>query len=55
MSAEDPERGERDRVVFTPSLVARCGGLATWVLGDLADRTLLLDLLHVCGLEPKTR
>jgi CheY-like chemotaxis protein len=50
----DPARAERDRVVFTPSLVARCGGLATWVLGDLADRTLLLDLLRVCGLEPKT-
>lgn len=52
---EDPERAERDRVVFTPSLVARSGGLATWVLGDLADRTLLVDLLHVCGLELKTR
>jgi two-component system response regulator GlrR len=52
---EDAERAERDKVVFTPSLVARCGGLSTWVLGDLADRTLLLDLLHVCGLEPKTR
>jgi DNA-binding response OmpR family regulator len=51
--AEDPERGELDHVVFTPTLVARCGGLATWVLGDLADRTMLLDLLHVCGVEPK--
>jgi CheY-like chemotaxis protein len=51
----DAIRGERDRVVFTPTLVARCGGLATWVLGDLADRDLLMDLLHVCGLEPHTR
>jgi CheY-like chemotaxis protein len=51
--ADDPGRGEIDHVVFTPTLVARCGGLATWVLGDLADRTMLLDLLHVCGVEPK--
>ncbi len=49
---EDPERGEADHVVFTPTLVTRCGGLANWVLGDLADRTMLLDLLHVCGVEP---
>jgi DNA-binding response OmpR family regulator len=53
--SQDAARGERDRVVFTPTLVARCGGLATWVLGDLADRNLLLDLLHVCGLEPQAR
>jgi CheY-like chemotaxis protein len=50
---EDPARGERDHVVFTPTLVARCGGVATWVLGDLADRTILVDLLHVCGVEPR--
>jgi DNA-binding response OmpR family regulator len=50
---EDPARGEADRVVFTPTLVARSGGLSTWVLGDLADRTMLLDLLHVCGVEPR--
>jgi DNA-binding response OmpR family regulator len=48
----DPARGEADHVVFTPTLVTRCGGLANWVLGDLADRTMLLDLLHVCGVEP---
>ena len=51
--ASDPARGEADRVVFTPTLVARCGGIATWVLGDLSDRAMLLDLLHVCGLEPR--
>jgi hypothetical protein len=49
---EDAARGERDHVVFTPTLVARCGELATWVLGDLADRAVLTDLLHVCGVEP---
>jgi DNA-binding response OmpR family regulator len=49
----DPARGESDHVVFTPTLVSRCGGLATWVLGDLADRNMLLELLQVCGLEPK--
>jgi DNA-binding response OmpR family regulator len=49
----DPERGEADRVVFTPTLVTRCGGLRNWVLGDLTDRKLLLDLLHVYGVEPK--
>ena len=50
--ASDPARGEADRVVFTPTLVTRSGGIATWVLGDLSDRAMLLDLLHVCGLEP---
>lgn len=49
----DPGRGEADHVVFTPTLVARCGGLSTWVLGDLADRSMIVDLLHVCGVEPK--
>jgi CheY-like chemotaxis protein len=52
--ARDPARGEADRVVFTPTLVARSGGVATWVLGDLSDRAMLLDLLQVCGLEPRT-
>jgi circadian clock protein KaiB len=50
---QDPARGEADHVVFTPTLVTRCGGLANWVLGDLADRTMLLDLLQVCGVEPR--
>jgi CheY-like chemotaxis protein len=49
----DPLRGEADRVVFTPTLVTRSGGVATWVLGDLSDRAMLLDLLQVCGLEPR--
>jgi DNA-binding response OmpR family regulator len=49
----DPARGEADHVVFTPTLVTRCGGLATWVLGDLADRSMVVDLLHVCGVEPR--
>jgi len=49
---EDPARGEADHVVFTPTLVTRCGGLANWVLGDLGERTMLLDLLQACGVEP---
>ena len=50
--AQDPARGEADHVVFTPTLVTRCGGVASWVLGDLGDGAMLMDLLHVCGLEP---
>jgi hypothetical protein len=49
---QDPARGEADHVVFTPTLVTRCGGVASWVLGDLGDGAMLMDLLHVCGLEP---
>ena len=51
--ALDSDRAEADRVVFTPTLVTRCGGLCNRVLGDLTDRKLLLDLLQVYGLEPK--
>jgi DNA-binding response OmpR family regulator len=50
---QDPQRGEADHVVFTPTLVTRCGGVANWVLGDLGDRTMLIDLLHVYGVEPR--
>lgn len=50
--AQDPARGEADHVVFTPTLVTRCAGAASWVLGDLGDGAMLMDLLHVCGLEP---
>ena len=50
---QDPQRGEADHVVFTPTLVTRCGGIANWVLGDLGDRTMLVDLLHVYGVEPR--
>ena len=49
----DPQRGEADRVVFTPTLVARSGEMATWVLGDLTNPSTLLDVLHNCGLEPE--
>jgi CheY-like chemotaxis protein len=51
--SSDPARGEADHVVFTPTLVARSGGMSTWVLGDLADRSMIVDLLHVCGVEPR--
>ena len=50
--AQDPARGEADHVVFTPTLVTRCAGEASRVLGDLGDGAMLMDLLHVCGLEP---
>jgi hypothetical protein len=47
-----PARGEADHVLFTPTLVARYAGQATWVVGDLADRFMLVDLMRAGGVEP---
>jgi circadian clock protein KaiB len=47
--AEDPLRGERDRVVFSPTLVKHRPEPRTWLLGDLANADALQDLLLLCG------
>jgi len=51
---EEPARAEQDHVVFTPTLVKRSPGPRAWVLGDLADATVVTELLKVCGLEPSS-
>jgi hypothetical protein len=40
---------ERDRVVFTPTLVKRAPAPRAWILGDLADDAVVRDLLTMCG------
>ena len=50
--AREPERAERDNVVFTPTLVKRRPEPRAWILGDLSDPAVVTDLLHMCGIEP---
>jgi CheY-like chemotaxis protein len=40
---------ERDRVVFTPTLVKRSPAPQAWILGDLANDDVVRDLLTMCG------
>jgi len=49
--AVDVEAAERDRVVFTPTLIVRAGGVETRALGDLADGSALAGILTLGGVE----
>lgn len=51
---EEPAKAEEDQVVFTPTLVKRSPGPRAWVLGDLSDAAVVIDLLKICGLKPST-
>lgn len=42
-----------DAVVFTPTLVKRGPGPRTWIVGNLDQPELLIDLLEVSGVERK--
>ena len=50
--AREPERAESDTVVFTPTLVKRRPEPRAWFLGDLSDRRVVADILHMCGIGP---
>jgi CheY-like chemotaxis protein len=50
--AENPQRAEKDKVVFTPTLVKRRPEPRAWILGDLSDPAVVTDVLHMCGIEP---
>jgi DNA-binding response OmpR family regulator len=50
---DDAESAERDRVVFTPTLVFRGPGARAWVLGDFGDPRVVEDVLAVAGLNRK--
>ena len=45
---------EEDQVLFTPTLVKRGPGTRAWVLGDLADAAVVVELLKICGVKPST-
>ena len=48
----DALRAEADRVVFTPTLLVRGPDEATaWVVGDLADPDIIVNLLRMGGVE----
>jgi DNA-binding response OmpR family regulator len=46
--AEHPEEAERDRILFVPTLLARCAP-PIWVVGNLRDPSALLGILSLCG------
>lgn len=48
--SRDPH-SEDDAVVFTPTLVKRGPGPRTWIVGNLDQPELLVDLLDVSGVE----
>jgi len=46
--AAHPREAERDRILFAPTLVARCRP-PVWMVGSLRNPAALLGLLSVCG------
>ena len=46
---ENPDSAERDRVVFTPTLVKRRPAPRVWIVGDLSQDEVVRDLLALCG------
>jgi CheY-like chemotaxis protein len=48
-----PAGGEEDAVVFTPTLVKRGPGPRTWIVGNLDQDDLLIDLFDVSGVDRK--
>lgn len=42
---------ERDRVVFTPTLVKRSPAPRAWIVGDLTKDNVVRDLLTMCGVS----
>jgi len=45
-------KAEEDRVVFTPTLILKGLGVsAAWVVGDLSDHEIVVNLLRLGGVE----
>lgn len=49
--ARHPASAEDDSVVFTPTLVKRGPGPRTWIVGNLDQDELLVDLLELSGVD----
>ena len=49
--AKHPRIAEEDSIVFTPTLVKRGPGPRTWLIGNLDQADLLIDLLDVSGVD----
>jgi CheY-like chemotaxis protein len=48
---ENPFAGESDRIAFTPTLVKRHPAPRRWILGNLRDKGILVDLLRASGID----
>ena len=46
-----PSSGDEDSVIFTPTLVKRGPGPRTWIVGNLEQDDLLIDLFDVSGVD----
>jgi hypothetical protein len=51
--AHAPASGDEDAVVFTPTLVKHGPGPRTWIVGNLDQDHVLIDLFKASGVEPK--
>lgn len=51
LSRDPSPTADEDRIAFTPTLVKRSPEPRIWVLGDLADSDLVVDLLAHAGVE----
>lgn len=49
--SQSPDRGDEDAVVFTPTLVKRGPGPRTYIVGNLDDPNLVVDLLELHGVR----
>jgi hypothetical protein len=49
----EPDLAEADQVVFIPTLIVRSGHVQARVVGDLADRSVVTNMLAMGGLEKK--
>ncbi len=52
--ANAPASGDEDAVVFTPTLVKRGPGPRTWMVGNLDQDDVLIDLFKASGVDPKS-
>ena len=48
--AKYPGEAERDRVIFTPTLVKRFPAPRAWVLGNLDNPSIVVELLMAAGI-----
>lgn len=53
--ALDPDGGDEDSVIYTPTLVKRGPGPRTWIVGNLDQDEFLIDLLELSGVERRKR
>lgn len=51
----DPDGGDEDSVIYTPTLVKRGPGPRTWIVGNLDRDEFLVDLLELSGVERRRR